>query len=104
VAQGRCEAASEAGYRLGINARADVFFEPWLAGAHTGSQKALVPDALRRANAYLEAGVHSVYPIVLWEPHALGSFRPDIRGPVNVVRLPQTPSLAESWPRWAGPG
>ena len=60
------EAASKEGYRLVINAQVDVFFEPWLAGAGAGSQEELVPDALRRANAYLEAGVDCVYPIVLW--------------------------------------
>ena len=71
----------------------DVFFEPWLAGA--GSQEELVPDAVRRANAYLEAGVDCVYPIVLSETRALESFMADVRGMVNVVRLPETPSLAE---------
>ena len=89
------EAASEEGYGLVINARVDVFFEPWLAGAGAGSQEALVPDALRRANAYLDAGVDCVYPIVLWETHALESFMSGVRGAVNVVRLPEMPSLAE---------
>jgi 2-methylisocitrate lyase-like PEP mutase family enzyme len=89
------EAASKEGYGLVINARVDVFFQPWLAGAGAGSQEELVPDALRRANAYLEAGVDCVYPIALWETHALGSFMSDVRGAVNVVRLPQAPSLAE---------
>ena len=87
------EAASKEGYGLVINARVDVFFEPWLAGA--GSQEELVPDAVRRANAYLEAGVDCVYPIVLSETRALQSFMADVRGMVNVVRLPETPSLAE---------
>jgi 2-methylisocitrate lyase-like PEP mutase family enzyme len=86
-------AASEDGYRLVINARIDVFLGPFLAGA--GTQGALVPDALRRASAYLEAGVDCVYPITLWEADALRSFMSEVRGPVNVVRLPQAPSLAE---------
>jgi 2-methylisocitrate lyase-like PEP mutase family enzyme len=91
------EAAAEDGYGLVINARVDTFFEPWLAGAGdgAGSQQELVPDAVRRANAYLEVGVDCVYPIVLWETDALGSFMSDVRGAVNVVRLPQGPSLAE---------
>src|SRR6187455_2804363 len=61
------EAASADGYRLVINARVDVFLGPLLAGAGAGTQEALVADAVRRANAYLEAGVDCVYPIVLWE-------------------------------------
>lgn len=89
------EAASEDGYGLVINARIDVFLGPFLAGAGPGTQEELVPDALRRANAYLDAGADCVFPITLWEPEALRRFTSEVRGPVNVVRLPQIPSLAE---------
>ena len=41
------------------------------------------------------AGVDCVFPIVLWETDALRRFISEVRGPVNVVRLPQTPSLSE---------
>jgi 2-methylisocitrate lyase-like PEP mutase family enzyme len=88
-------AASDQGYPLVINARIDVFLHPFLAGAGPGTQEELVPEALRRANAYLEAGVDCVFPITLWEPDALRRFMSEVRGPVNVVRLPQAPSLAE---------
>ncbi len=89
------EAAAEDGYPLVINARIDVFLRPFLAGAAPGTQDELVPDAVRRANAYLEAGVDCVFPITLWETDALRHFISDVRGAVNVVRLPQAPSLAE---------
>jgi 2-methylisocitrate lyase-like PEP mutase family enzyme len=89
------QAASEDGYGLVINARIDVFLGPLLAGAGPGTQGELVPEAVRRANAYLEAGVDCVYPIVLWETDALRRFTSDVGGPVNVVRLPQAPSVAE---------
>ena len=89
------QAASEDGYRLVINARVDVFLGPFLAGAGPGTQGELVPEALRRAHAYLQAGVDCVFPIALWEPDALQRFTSEVRGPVNVVRLPQAPSLAE---------
>src|ERR671931_1416827 len=89
------QAASDDGYPLVINARVDVFLGPFLAGAGPGTQQELVPEALRRANAYLEAGVDCVYPITLWEADALRHFMSEVRGPVNVVRLPQAPSLAE---------
>ena len=36
-----------------------------------------------------------MYPIALWETDALRRFISEVRGPVNVVRLPQAPSLAE---------
>jgi 2-methylisocitrate lyase-like PEP mutase family enzyme len=89
------QAASDDGYPLVINARIDVFLGPFLAGAGPGTQEELVPEALRRANAYLEAGVDCVFPIILWEAAALRRFTSEVRGPVNIVRLPQAPSLAE---------
>jgi 2-methylisocitrate lyase-like PEP mutase family enzyme len=90
------QAASDHDYPLVINARVDVFLHPFLAGdAGAETQRKLLPDALRRAKAYLEAGVDCVYPIVLWDPDALGSFISEVGGPVNVVRLPQAPSNAE---------
>ena len=88
-------AASEGGYGLVINARVDVFMGPFLAGAGPGHQEGLVPEAVTRASAYLGAGVDCVYPIGLWEADALRRFMSGVRGPVNVIRLPQTPSLAE---------
>ena len=86
-------AASADGYPLVINARVDVFLGPFLAGAR--GQEELVPEALQRANAYLEAGADCVFPILLWEADALRRFMAEVRGPVNVVRLPQAPSLAD---------
>jgi 2-methylisocitrate lyase-like PEP mutase family enzyme len=87
-------AASEQGYRLVINARVDVFLRQFFAGGE-GGQAELVPEALRRANAYVEAGADCVYPIGLWEEDATRRFISEVRGPVNVMRLPQSPSLAE---------
>ena len=88
------EAASADGYPLVINARVDSFFAPVLAGAGPETLAELVPDALRRANAYLEAGVDCVYPIGLCEAELLRDFMAEVRGPVNVVRLPQLPPSA----------
>ncbi|HZO34309.1 MAG TPA: isocitrate lyase/phosphoenolpyruvate mutase family protein [Gaiellaceae bacterium] len=42
-----------------------------------------------------EAGADCVYPIGLWETDALRHFISEDRGPVNVMRLPQLPPLAE---------
>jgi 2-methylisocitrate lyase-like PEP mutase family enzyme len=89
------QAASTTGYHLVINARVDVFLRPFLSGAGPGTQQELVAEAVRRANAYLDAGVDCVFPIALWETDALSRFISEIRGPVNVIRLPQTHSLAE---------
>jgi 2-methylisocitrate lyase-like PEP mutase family enzyme len=89
------QAADDDGYPLVINARIDVFFGPFLAGAGPGTQQELVPEAVRRAQAYAEAGVDCVYPIGLWETDPLNVFMSEARTAVNLVRLPQAPSLAE---------
>src|SRR3954469_22674578 len=89
------QAASADGYPLVINARVDVFLGPLLSGAGPGTQEQLVPEALRRANAYLEAGAGCVYPIVLWDPDALRRFMSEVSGLINVIRHPESPSLAE---------
>ena len=88
-------AAEENDYPLVINARVDNFLSPFIAGAVPGSQRHLVPDALARASAYLEAGADCVYPIALWEPDALRLFMSKVRGPVNVSRVPQISSVAD---------
>ena len=75
--------------------RESVFLGPFLTGAEHGAQEGLVPEALRPANAYSGAGADCVYPIALWETDALRRFTSAVSGPVNVVHLPQSPSLAE---------
>ncbi len=88
------ETAFGVGYPLVINARIDAFFHPFLAD-ETGPQEEFVPEAVRRANAYLEAGVDCVYPICLWETNALRRFMSEVSGPVNITREAHAPSLAE---------
>ncbi|MBE2315718.1 isocitrate lyase/phosphoenolpyruvate mutase family protein [Solirubrobacter sp. CPCC 204708] len=89
------EAADADGYPLVINARVDVFFAPVLAGAGADVLAELVPEAVRRADAYSEAGADCVYPIGLWDTDALRRLLSQVSVPVNVVRLPQAPSPAE---------
>ena len=88
-------AATEQDYGLVINARIDVFAGPFFAGAVRGRRSSSVSEALRRAHAYVEAGADCVYPIALWEPDALRRFIAEVRGPVNILRLPQAPALDE---------
>jgi 2-methylisocitrate lyase-like PEP mutase family enzyme len=89
------QAASDDDYPLVINARVDVFLHPFLAGAGPGTQEELVPEAVRRADAYLEAGVDCVFPITLWEAGALRLFMSEVGGPVNIVALPPAPAISE---------
>ncbi len=89
------EAAEASDYPLVINARVDCFLSPFIAGAEAETQRRLVPEALERARAYLDAGADCVYPIALWEPVALGHFMSEVGGPVNVTRVPQVSSVAD---------
>jgi 2-methylisocitrate lyase-like PEP mutase family enzyme len=88
------DAATQAGYRLVVNARIDVFLGGVLAGDDT-SQHSLVEEALRRAHAYVDAGADCVFPIALWERDALGRFVREAPGPVNVLRIPRAPAIAD---------
>jgi 2-methylisocitrate lyase-like PEP mutase family enzyme len=90
----RAEAAALE-YPLVINARVDLFLGGFVGGADPATQVDLVPEALERANAYLDAGADCVYPIALWEPRALNQFTAGVDGPVNVTRVPQMSSLEE---------
>jgi 2-methylisocitrate lyase-like PEP mutase family enzyme len=89
------DAAAADRYPLLINARVDVFLPAALAGSGAGTQAELVPDALARARAYAAARVDCVYPIALWERPALATFVAAAPVPVNVLRSPRSPSLAE---------
>lgn len=88
-------AANEDDYPLVINARVDIFIPGFVAGAGPGTQAELVPEALRRAHSYLEAGADCVYPIALWEADALSEFTSHVNRPINIMSLPQAPSPAE---------
>jgi 2-methylisocitrate lyase-like PEP mutase family enzyme len=89
------EAASAAGYGLVINARLDLFLEAVHAGTSEGTQAGQVPEALERAQAYLQAGADCVFPIGLWEVDALEAFISQAPGHVNVLRTPRAPSVPE---------
>ena len=88
------DAASAAGYPLVINARIDTFFHPFLAD-ESGPQEGFVTEAVRRAHAYIDAGVDCVYPICLWERNPLVRFMSEVSGPVNIAREPHAPVNAE---------
>ena len=77
--------AEERGVPLVINARTDVF----LRGDGD------VDEAIRRGNAYLDAGADCVFPIMVGDRDAIARLTSGIRGPVNVLHRSGTPSVAE---------
>ncbi|MDQ8707242.1 isocitrate lyase/phosphoenolpyruvate mutase family protein [Streptomyces sp. LHD-70] len=84
-------AADEAGVPLWINARVDVW-EPGAYPKDTPAQE-MTDEAVRRGRAYLEAGADSVFPIFVAEEETIAALVERIPGPVNIMYLPQTPSL-----------
>ena len=70
---------------LVINARVDIF-------VRIGSGD--VAEAAERGNAYLEAGADCIYPI-LAPVDSIAALAHRIKGPVNVIAEPETPSPAE---------
>lgn len=92
---GLVDTAEQAGYLaalraatdLVINARVDSFI-----GA--SDPRAVLPDAIARARAYLDAGADCVYPILLADQELLGEFVEAVRpAPVNAVYMPGGLSL-----------
>ena len=82
-------AAESVGVPLVVNARVDVHLKEW------GEPEDRTPEAIRRGRAYLEAGASCVYPIGLASLAEIEEFTAGAGGPVNVVFLPNGPSLAD---------
>jgi 2-methylisocitrate lyase-like PEP mutase family enzyme len=81
-------AAEKRNIPLVINARADSFLADGFA---TGQER--IEDAVRRANAYLQAGADCIYPIGCAEQETLVILRQRIPAPINVLFSAKTPSL-----------
>lgn len=84
------EAAAGRDYGLVVNARVDVF----LADPGGRQQRELVDEAVTRARLYRAAGVDCVFPIFLSEPDAIASFVKAVQAPVNILGVPQAPTVA----------
>jgi 2-methylisocitrate lyase-like PEP mutase family enzyme len=85
-----CAEAAARGYGLVVNARIDVFL-----ANRDRPQPDLLEEALERTRAYFEAGADCVYPILLRDREATAHFVAAAGGPVNLLALPQGPTVAE---------
>ena len=84
--QERIRAAREATLiPLVINARTDVFL-------HRLGDEA---EAVRRLNAYLDAGSDCAFPLLVREPALIARLVAAITGPVNILAGPGAPVIAE---------
>jgi 2-methylisocitrate lyase-like PEP mutase family enzyme len=82
-------AAEASGVPIVINGRTDVF----LLGI--GENASRLEHAVRRLNAYREAGADCLYPIGYLDAGTIAALVKAINGPVNVIGVPATPSVAE---------
>jgi 2-methylisocitrate lyase-like PEP mutase family enzyme len=71
------EASAAAGVHLVVNARVDTVLR------HDGPPAEVLPETLRRARLYLDAGADCVYPISLGDPAVLSTLVAELAAPVN---------------------
>jgi len=83
------ESASSAGVPLVLNARTDVYF------AQKGDASSWFGEAVRRANAYLEAGADCVFIPGVTDAKVIGRLVREVHGPLNVLAVPGSPFIAE---------
>lgn len=82
-------AAETSGVPLVINGRTDVF----LRGS--GDKASRFETAVRRLNAYREAGADCLYPIGYLDRATIASLAKAVNGPINVIGVAGTPPVAE---------
>lgn len=72
-----------------MNARVDVFLRA------IGEPESRFEDAVQRANAYLQAGADCIYPIGILDSMMIANLVKAIKGPINILGGPPTPTLLE---------
>ncbi len=83
------EAATAGGIDVVINARTDVFF-PTNKGFDDRAA-----EAIRRGNAFLEAGADCVFIPFIAKPDLIATLVKEIDGPVNILAGPGLPSIKQ---------
>ncbi|MDE3135615.1 MAG: isocitrate lyase/phosphoenolpyruvate mutase family protein [Acidobacteriota bacterium] len=83
------EAGEQAGVPLVINARTDVY----LAGI--GSPAEQFAEAIRRANAYREAGADCLFLPGATDAAVIARLVREVNGPINILAGPPTPPVGE---------
>lgn len=81
--------ADDAGIPLVINARADVFLKDVVE-----NQADRLTEAIVRGNDYLRAGADCVFVPMVTDEKTIATLVRNIRGPVNVLAAPATPTVA----------
>jgi 2-methylisocitrate lyase-like PEP mutase family enzyme len=72
-----------------LNARVDAFH------VMTDDPKKALDEAIRRGNAYGEAGGDCIFFLSLHVPEVIGTLAKEIRAPISILAGPQSPSVRE---------
>ncbi|HEX6478072.1 MAG TPA: isocitrate lyase/phosphoenolpyruvate mutase family protein [Ktedonobacteraceae bacterium] len=83
------ELASSMDTPLVINARTDVYLLP------SGDSTSRLEQAVQRGMAYLQAGADCFFPIGAGDAQTIGDLTTAIHGPINILAIPTSPSIAE---------
>jgi len=83
------EAKRSIGSDFFLNARVDAFM------VMTGDPKAALEEAIRRGNAYAEAGADCIFYINAVTREVIARLVREVRAPVSVLARVETPSVAE---------
>jgi 2-methylisocitrate lyase-like PEP mutase family enzyme len=83
------KAAETAGVKVVINARTDGFLRAM------GSPASRLPSAIERGRAFLAAGADCVFVPGVRDPDTIAALVDGIGGPINILAVAGTPSVAE---------
>ena len=72
-----------------LNARVDAFH------VMTGDPKKALDEAIRRGNAYAEAGGDCIFYLNLHSAEVIGTVAKEVRAPISILAGPQSPSVSE---------
>jgi len=83
------ETKRELGSEFFLNARVDAFH------VMTGDPKKILDEAIRRGNAYAEAGGDCIFYLNLHAHDTISTVVKEVRAPVSILAGPQSPSVSE---------
>jgi len=83
------ETKRELGSEFFLNARVDAF-HVW-----PDEPKKAVDEAIRRGNAYAEAGGDCIFYLFLHSAEIIGRLAKEVKAPISILAGPQSPSVSE---------
>jgi len=90
---GKIKAVMDAKRQLGseffLNARVDAFH------VFTDDPKKALDEAIRRGNAYAEAGGDCIFYLFLHSAEIIGQLAKEVKAPISILAGPQSPSVSQ---------